>query len=85
MYYFLPAIHRGQNQRFWNRRRCGGRYAIGFRGIYSPDSSGTENRKSPEGQQYQGFPGIDAKTAFQNGRLFLYQSLRFDCGAGDGT
>ena len=24
------------------------------------------------------FPGIDAKSALQNGELFLYQSLRFD-------
>ena len=24
------------------------------------------------------FPSIDAKTALQNGELFLYQSLRFD-------
>ena len=51
---------------------------IGFRGIYPPDSGGAENIKSPKSQQYQGFLGIDAKTALQIGGLFLYQSLRFD-------
>ena len=30
------------------------------------------------------FPGIDAKTALQNGELFLYQSLRFDLELVDG-
>ena len=29
------------------------------------------------------FPGIDAKTALQNGRLFLYQSLYFDLSRGN--
>ncbi len=34
--------------------------------------------KSPEPRMNTGVAGIDAKTALQNGRLFLYQSLFFD-------
>lgn len=30
------------------------------------------------------FPGVDAKTALQNGELFLYQSLRFDLAEWEG-
>ena len=48
------------------------------RGILGPPCRQSEKQKKPGTRMNSGFPGIDEKTALQNGRLFLYQSLRFD-------
>lgn len=53
------------------------------RGILGPPCRQSEKQKKPGTRMNSGFPGIDEKTALQNGRLFLYQSLYFDLSRGN--